>query len=129
MISARILRIQNEDYIISVARDITKRKQMEEALRENQQRFMDLAELLPEAIFETDEQLKITYVNQRAAELLGISEDELITYNSFDFFSKENQDRITESLKQSQRNEKIEPSEYQILKKTEPHFQRSLIQA
>ena len=122
LISARILKIQDEDYIISVTRDITQQKQMEEALRENEQRFKDLAELLPEAIFETDDQLKITYVNQRAAELLGISEHELITYNSFDFFSKEDQDRITKNLKDSQRSEKIKQLEYQILKKDGTSF-------
>jgi len=48
-----------------------------ETLRASEARFRDLADMLPEAIFETAPNLTLTYVNQRAFELLGYNTDEL----------------------------------------------------
>ncbi len=61
-------------HIDGVIIDITERKQVEAALKESEERFKELVELLPEAVFETDENLKLTYVNKRALEISGYSE-------------------------------------------------------
>jgi PAS domain S-box-containing protein len=60
-----------------IARDVTGRHRAEQALRESAQRFRELAELLPQAIFETDTRGKFTYMNRHGIELLGLTAADL----------------------------------------------------
>ena len=62
----RLLRIKG------LARDITERKQAEETLQANEQKFRDLLGALPAAIYVTDAAGRITYCNPGAAELWGM---------------------------------------------------------
>jgi two-component system, cell cycle sensor histidine kinase and response regulator CckA len=57
--------------IMSVNVDITDRKKAEEALRESEERFRELAESLPLTVFEMDLQGRFTYVNRAALEKFG----------------------------------------------------------
>ena len=49
-----------------IASDITDRKQAEKALQQSEARFRELAEMLPEIVFETDRELNLTFANKRA---------------------------------------------------------------
>ena len=60
-----------------VARDITARKQTAEALKESEQRFRELAELLPEILIEFDLDGNITFFNMKAIESTGFAPEEL----------------------------------------------------
>jgi len=51
--------------------DITDRKRAEEALREGEARFRELAHLVPIIIFETDEHGRLTFANRAAFETFG----------------------------------------------------------
>ncbi len=51
--------------------DITERKRAENALRESEKRFRELAELLPELVFEIDLKGKLTFVNRIAFSVFG----------------------------------------------------------
>ncbi|MFH1136491.1 MAG: PAS domain S-box protein, partial [Pseudomonadota bacterium] len=55
----------------AVGLDITSRKMFESALEESRTRFREMAELLPESIFEADSAGLLTYVNQRGFEAFG----------------------------------------------------------
>jgi PAS domain S-box-containing protein len=57
--------------------DITPRKQAEEQQRESERRFRELADLLPLVVFETDTEGMLTYVNRRAFEVFGYTEEEV----------------------------------------------------
>jgi PAS domain S-box-containing protein len=59
--------------IISIVRDITKRKQVESALRSSQRRYQTLAEASPVCIFHTDTLGNCLYVNQRWSEITGLN--------------------------------------------------------
>ncbi len=47
------------------------------ALRESEIRFRELAEMLPEAVFETDRDLTLTFANRKAAEFFGYVREDL----------------------------------------------------
>jgi PAS domain S-box-containing protein len=59
--------------IISIVRDITKRKQVESALRASRRRYQTLAEASPVCIFHTDTLGNCLYVNQRWSEITGLN--------------------------------------------------------
>ena len=59
--------------IISIVRDITKRKQAESALQSSQRRYQTLAEASPVCIFHSDAFGNCLYVNQRWHEITGLN--------------------------------------------------------
>jgi PAS domain S-box-containing protein len=46
------------------------------ALRESESRFRDLVEMLPEAIFEADTEMRLTFVNKQAYAMFGYTEED-----------------------------------------------------
>jgi PAS domain S-box-containing protein len=71
------IRINGRDHIMGVFRDITERMQSEEMLRQSERKFRDLADLLPQVVFELDLQGRLTYVNRFAFDLFGYSKTDL----------------------------------------------------
>ena len=58
---------------IESIRDITERKRAEQALHTSERRFRELSDLLPLAIFETDSDGMLTYVNRAGFDSFGYS--------------------------------------------------------
>ncbi len=73
LLSAQLITLQENDYIISEIRDITYLKKAEEALKESRQLFETLANNSPTGVFRTDAKGKTTYVNPRWTEITGVS--------------------------------------------------------
>ena len=63
--------------IESVAREVKERRQAETALRRSEQRFRDMADLLPTTICEMGPDLRIAYMNSVGLELFGYTSNEL----------------------------------------------------
>ena len=57
--------------IAGIAEDVSNRKRAEMAVRESEERFRELAELMPETIFEMDLDGNLTYVNRNAFNYFG----------------------------------------------------------
>jgi two-component system cell cycle sensor histidine kinase/response regulator CckA len=62
--------------ILGVSRDINERKRAEEALRVSEARFRDMADMLPQAVYETDTQGILTYANRYAFDLFGYTRED-----------------------------------------------------
>ncbi|MCP4130513.1 MAG: PAS domain S-box protein [bacterium] len=100
------------------ARDITERIKAEEALKDSEERFRELAELLPQGVFETDTCGKFTYANKWAQDRFAISPDKPeMGLLSFDIISPEDRETAMRNFKQVLNDEKRSTQEYTATKR------------
>jgi PAS domain S-box-containing protein len=72
LMSARLLSIEGELFILSVTRDIADRKKVEEALRESERNYRTIVENVNDAIYIFDFEGNIIDVNENACRWWGI---------------------------------------------------------
>ena len=80
--------------------DISERKTMEEALRKSEQKFRELADLLPQTIFELDLGGHVTYLNKAGRIAFGTREDE-IGFPATTGVVPEDYDRLKENIQKA----------------------------
>jgi PAS domain S-box-containing protein len=102
--------------------DISTRRAAEEALRESERRFRELADFLPHTIFEADLQGRLTFANQRAYEVLGFAaEDADRGLNVFEMLVETDRERAQANFERVITGERTKGNEYTALTK---HGQR-----
>jgi PAS domain S-box-containing protein len=74
---------------IYVARDISERRVMEEALRQSEEKYRNIVETANEGIFVLNAELKVTYANKRTAEMLGYTLREILGRHVIDFINED----------------------------------------
>lgn len=82
----------------SLGHEIEERRQVETALRQSQKRFKDLADLLPQMVYEADRKGTVTYANEFGYQMAGHTKKDLGTKNIIDFLSPEDQHRAREAF-------------------------------
>lgn len=80
---ARVVPLQADEVLVMV-RDITDRKQMEQALQDSETRFRTLIEDLQVGVVVHGSQAEILLCNSKALELLGLTEAQVLGKTSFD---------------------------------------------
>jgi PAS domain S-box-containing protein len=99
-------------------RDITERKRLEESLRRSEERFKELAELLPETIFEIDLEASVTYVNRKAFEHFGYTQQDFDQgLNALDMIVPDDRKRAMGNIAQILSGEDVGLNEYTALRK------------
>jgi PAS domain S-box-containing protein len=94
--------------LISVARDITKRKEAEKALEEKEKQYRELVKYAPAGIYEVDyETGRFTSVNDIICEYTGYTRDELLTMNLLDLLADESRELMSERLEKLFAGEEI----------------------
>jgi PAS domain S-box-containing protein len=104
--------------IQSVGRDITERKQVEENLRQSETRFRDLAELMPEIVFEIDLNGILTFTNKNAFERFGYTQEDFEGgLNVLDMVNSDDHGRVLENMQKILNGEDIGSNEYLMRRK------------
>lgn len=104
--------------IVESCEDITQEKSLIKALKESEEKYKDMADLLPQVIYESDLYGNLTYVNNQAFKTFGyIQEDFLQGFNLIQTVSPEDRPRIKEIFKSIMRNKGVNCSEFTALRK------------
>jgi PAS domain S-box-containing protein len=87
-------------------------------LKESEERFRELAELLPEIIYEMDPDVRLTFVNRRAFELFGYTQQEFEKgLNALDMIVPEERPKAVEAMKRVLSGRDSRLNEYTALRK------------
>ena len=101
-----------------VIKEVERRRKAEEELRKSEKRFRELAELLPEAVFETDIQGTLTFANKNAFDRFGYTpEDFAGGLNLLDTVTPHDRGRASESTQRIMNRENIGSNEYTMQRK------------
>ncbi len=119
-----------------ILRDITERKRLEDELRkhaehleelveersaklvESERRFRELADLLPQIVYETDESGNFTFLNKTGLKTMGYSEHDFETgITALQMFIPEDRDRARDSIRRRLTGEEFGADEYTALRK------------
>lgn len=78
--------------------DITERRQAEEALKQTEEKYRELAESITDIFFAMDEELKYTYWNRASEELTGILGKDALGKSLYDLFPDTEDTRRAEKV-------------------------------
>jgi PAS domain S-box-containing protein len=98
--SSTAIEIEGRPASLIASRDITSRIQMQEALEKSERKFRELADLLPQIIYELDAGGYVTYVNKTGRETFGFEAD-LSRVHSSEFFIPEDKARMQENIRKA----------------------------
>jgi two-component system, cell cycle sensor histidine kinase and response regulator CckA len=100
-IMSAYVRFGEREYNCGFARDITERKRAEQALRDSEEWFRQLADSLPQCIFEADTAGRLTYANRAGFAMFGRTPEALTLGLSIaDVIAPEDRERAALSLQQ-----------------------------
>lgn len=94
------------------------RRRTEQALRESEIRFRELARLLPQIVFECDVDLNLTFVNEPAFRLMGYTPADLYSgINVLDAIDPSQHHRLKENMYRLVRGEPVTHQEYTMVRR------------
>lgn len=122
-IHAYMVTMQGQKLFLGTARDITTRKKAELALKESEEKYRNLADLLPQMVIELNQKGEITFANRAVSELIGYSKKDLDTgFKPQKIVIHEDQKRVKENIMKTMMGEKLGGNEYTALRKDGTKF-------
>jgi len=104
-------------------RKIQEHEQAQEALQESKERFRELAELLPETIFEMDINGNLTFVNRKAFDHFGYTQQDFDQgLKGLELFHPDDRSIAMKNTKKIMSGENIGLNEYTAMKKDKSTF-------
>jgi PAS domain S-box-containing protein len=101
---------------MEVVKDISKRKQAEKALATSEEKYRLLVNALQEGIWALDTEENTTFVNDRMAEMLGYTAEEMLGKKVFDFMDEQGVKLCKEKLEKRKAGIK-EQHDFELIKK------------
>jgi two-component system NtrC family sensor kinase len=107
-----------EQQVGALQKQLLESKEAEEALQDSEERFRDLAELLPQIIFEMDKDGVLTFVNQQALKMTGYSQEDFKTgFEGIRLLVPEDRQRATGNIIDIMAGREAESHEYTAQRK------------
>jgi PAS domain S-box-containing protein len=117
-LSSTLIEYQGQPTLQAVFADISERKKAEEELSKSEARYRDLADSLPEIVFETDALGKLTYANQNAFKITGYTKEDLAKgLSAFDLVEQKDKEKAKEHLRKTLTNNPFSDNEYTFVRK------------
>ncbi len=109
--------------VMGIFHDITERRKANEALRESEERFRNMTNLLPQTVFEADDKGDITFANREAYQIFGYSEEDVARgINVLQIIAPEDRARAAENLRLRLNGDELPPTEYTAVRKDDSKF-------
>ena len=89
-----LMRPDGSRVLVLVMTDVTARKTAEDALRDSEQRFRDVAEVAGEYVWENDLKGRFTFISAKVVEVLGYTAEELIGHSAAEFMPPGEAERV-----------------------------------
>ena len=104
-------------------KEVEERKLAEQKTQESKKRYRDLAELLPQGVFEADREGRLTFVNRFVLQSLGYSMEECLAgLNILDIVSPEDRVFAETNLRRVISGEPSSGNEYRLVRKDGSRF-------
>ena len=105
-------------HILGVMRDITERKQMEESLRQSEEKHRNILETIQEGYYEVDLAGNFTFFNDSMCRILGYPPEEMMGMNNQQYTDKDHAKRLYKLFAEVYRTgEPIKVFDRQIIRK------------
>ena len=123
IIRASIIEFNSKPASLTVLTDITSKKISDTQLKESENRFRELADMLPEMVCESDLQGNLVYVNKLAYKYFGYTQEDLKHgLNVFSLFSPEDIPYAKKRLMERIKGGRLPAEEYKVVRKDGTFF-------
>ncbi|MFO7559124.1 MAG: PAS domain S-box protein [Desulfobacterales bacterium] len=103
--------------VLCVIRDISKRREAEEALRKSEDRYRHLVEKMSDGLAVQNENGQLVFVNNRFCEIVGYRHDALIGKPIVDFLDDRNRQIVKDQMSNRRQGAPAESYEIELLRK------------
>ncbi len=122
--SQAAISLENALLFDELTQEITERRRVEHALRESKDRFRDLTDLLPQAIYEADREGRLTFMNRAGFASFGITPEDIKKGLSFhEMVVPEDQNRIAHNIQKILGGHISQGNPYTLQRKDGSRFQ------
>jgi PAS domain S-box-containing protein len=108
-INIRLVKYKGKEAILSVARDITERKRVENALRQSEEKWRSLVNILPDYVSLIDREGRFLFLNHYSE---GFLEKDVIGSSVYQYLSPDSKEIFEKKIAECQNTGKIQGFEY-----------------
>jgi PAS domain S-box-containing protein len=112
------IKLKGKTIVLGIARDITVRKNREEELKDSADKFRELADLLPQSVFELNSEGLVTYCNRTGLKTFGYTHKDIEQgIPASEFFIPKDRARIKQNIQKRLHGIEFHDHEYIALRK------------